>query len=112
MKKELLFSLTKKDFVVQSYKDKGHGGQKKNKREIAIRIIHRETGIMSTCGDERSQKQNKEKAFKNLFNKPEFQKWFRIEKAKRLIGKQIIEEQINKWVEEQMQEKYLKIEEI
>jgi peptide chain release factor 1 len=110
MKKELLFSITKDDFNIERTKGSGKGGQNRNKRETAIRLTHKATGIQSYCADERSQDQNLKRAFKNLINKPEFQKWFRIEKSKQLIGKQKLEEKINKWVDEQMQEKYLKIE--
>jgi len=43
-KKELLFSLTKKDFKVETFRGSGAGGQHRNKTDSAVRIKHPASG--------------------------------------------------------------------
>jgi peptide chain release factor 1 len=58
--------LNMSDVVVETCKSSGAGGQHVNKTESAIRLIHKPTGIVVECQDERSQFKNKDKAFKIL----------------------------------------------
>lgn len=57
------------DLEISTYRASSAGGQHVQKSETAIRIIHKPTGIVSTCQDERSQQQNKLKALAVLRTK-------------------------------------------
>ena len=57
------------DVKIESCKSSGAGGQHINKTESAVRLTHKPTGIVIECDQERSQLQNKERAFKILYTK-------------------------------------------
>lgn len=58
------FHLDWSDVDVGTYVGSGPGGQHRNKVATAVRMTHRDTGLVVTCENERSQDQNKQQAFK------------------------------------------------
>ena len=78
-------SIPDDDLSVEFAKSSGPGGQNVNKRETAVRIIHRPTGIAVHVESERSQHANREKAMTLLEGKIyRRQEEERIEKEKNM----------------------------
>lgn len=84
MDKQLLFSLTRKDFEIQTFCTGGNGGQHRNAKQNGVRIIHPASGARAEHRDGRDQGKNKEAAFLKLTKTPAFLAWHKAEVGRRL----------------------------
>ena len=69
------------DIEMQVYRSSGAGGQHINKTSSAVRLLHKPTGIVVACQEERSQFQNREKCMMMLSSKLYQMEQERIEAA-------------------------------
>jgi len=93
--KELLFSVTKKDFDIQYFCTGGPGGQSQNKTASGVRIVHKDSGAIGECREEREQSKNKKIAFKRLTSSDKFQLWLKI-KTSEMLMHETIEQQLER----------------
>jgi protein subunit release factor B len=84
----------RKEVLIETYRSRGPGGQRKNKTETAVRLKHLPSGITVIATEHRSQAQNRQLAFERLqqrllrLNRPKRRRiptsvpWGAIEKTK------------------------------
>ena len=66
---EVDVDLRPENIEMQVYRSSGAGGQHVNKTSSAVRLIHKPTGIVVACQEERSQVQNRAKCMQMLASK-------------------------------------------
>lgn len=92
---DLLFSVTLKDCKVETKRGHGNGGQNRNTRDTAVRIVHEPSGAVGESQEERSQLQNKRTAFQRMARHPKMRIWIARETLIR-SGLPSPEEQVKK----------------
>lgn len=92
------FSITIKDCEVETFRCGGKGGQNVNKVETGVRIKHAPSGAVAESREHREQHRNKINAFVKMANSPKFQKWVKVEAARR-AGKPTPDEIVEKMME-------------
>ena len=107
-----LLSLSKErgDFIVETFRAGGKGGQNQNKVSSGVRIRHPASGAVAECREERQQLQNKKRAFAKLVETSEFKAWHKAAIARALGHVVETEREIDKSVDEQMVPENLLIE--
>lgn len=63
---EIEIDIRPEDLEIETKRASGAGGQHINKTDSAIRMVHKPTGIVSTCQNGRSQHENREEALRIL----------------------------------------------
>ena len=63
---QMEIEILKKQVIIETYRSRGPGGQRKNKTETSVRLRHLPTGITVVATEHRSQSQNLKLAFERL----------------------------------------------
>lgn len=103
--RKLLFSVTKKDLVIETFRCGGPGGQNQNKRDTGVRVRHPDSGAVGESREHRTQDENKRAAFRRMATSFKFRQWH-FERLQEILGHESVEE----WVDRQMDDQKIKTE--
>lgn len=87
--RQLLFSITKKDFEITYFSGTGAGGQYRNKHQNCVRLFHPESGVRVTGQSHRERLSNLSEAFHNFVNHPKFKVWHKRRALEVMEGRRI-----------------------
>lgn len=96
MARELLFSVTRKDFKIDTFRSGGKGGQKQNSTESGVRVTHIDSGATAEAREGRSQHNNKKLAFRRCVETTKFKLWMDKKAADMLIDKEQVERKVRR----------------
>lgn len=102
--RERILHLTRKDFIRQTFKVGGNGGQHRDKTDAGVRFIHEPSGARGQATESRSQAENERVAFRRMANSMAFRSWIQLQHAARDRGS------IEAEVELMMRPEFLKVE--
>lgn len=105
LRKDLLFTITKKDFQITYFSGSGPGGQNRNKNQNCVRIFHPESGARAVGQSHKSRQQNLKEALTSLVKDGKFKIWH-LRRVQEVITGRTIEDR----VKEAMEPENLKIE--
>lgn len=74
-RRELAFSVTRKDLKIDTFSAGGPGGQHQNTSNTAVRITHLASGAVGEARDSRSQHQNMKAALHRMASSGKFRTW-------------------------------------
>lgn len=94
MARERVLHLTKKDFVMQTFRVGGGGGQRRDKVSTGVRFIHPPSGARGECREHREQAKNKRIAFQRMAESSAFTMW--VAQAHMKLDPKEIEREVDK----------------
>lgn len=95
MSRELLFSVSKKDFRIDWFSGTGAGGQGRNKLKNTCRLMHIDSGAMATGQSSKSRIANQKEAFKGVLDHPKFKLWYN-QRVMECLSQETVEERVQK----------------
>jgi hypothetical protein len=107
-----VLTVTLEDCDVQTKRGHGKGGQNRNTRDTAVRVVHRASGAVGESQEQRSQYQNKRTAFIRMTQTAAFKVWLnrtlasgpspeeRVEQDMRPENLRVEVRESERWVEE------------
>jgi len=96
MTRDKLFTIPRSAFRLDFFRAGGKGGQKQNKTSSAARVTHLESGAVGESREERSQPENRKRAFYRMAETAKFRNWVRLQAAAVLQGYRDIEHKIDR----------------